>query len=408
MGLDALLETYKPEIGVIGCNFRTLSVSGREVLAQWRASAEEWLQTAVAAGRLAEAALISTCNRFEVIVAGAGAAEHAHRELAQRVPAETIYAHRNRDAVRHLYRVAASLDSLVVGESQILGQVKASYERAQELGLVRKYLHHLFQGAFSTAKRVRTHTEVADYGVSVSYVAVQLARQMFGPLTKSRAAIIGSGEVAELVALHLGAAGCTDIIVANRTIQRASELAARCGGLAVPLEEIPRLIREVDIIVGSISIDRPILEAKTIRAARRARPLFLIDLGVPRNFSEAVRSVPGVYLAGVDDLATIADRNRALREEAALEAGVVIDYGVHQFERWLQRVENEPSLLSLREQVRVIVAGELAEVGVTEEQGHDLVRRVTERITHAWMTRGEDRPIGHEYSSYGQKPPANK
>lgn len=382
-----MASDYAHEIGLIGCNFRTLSIPGREMLAQWRADAEVWLQSAVAAGRFAEAALLSTCNRFELVVAGKGAAEFARHELVRRVPEESVYHYRNRDAVRHLYRVAASLDSLVVGESQILGQVKASYERARELGLVRKHLHHLFQGAFSTAKRVRTHTEVADYGVSVSYVAVQLARQMFGPLTHSKAAIIGSGEVAELVALHLGAAGCPEIIVANRTVDRAAELAARFNGTAVSLDEIPRLVRDVDIIVGSITIDRPILEAKAIRAARRSRPLFLIDLGVPRNFSEAVRSVPGVYLAGVDDLGSIVDKNRTLREEAALEAGIVIDYGVHQFERWLSRVESEPALLSLREQVRTIVADELGDLAVDAASADQVIHRITEGITHAVMRR---------------------
>jgi len=378
---------YPQEIGVIGCSYRTLPVAGREELAQWRPAAEGWLQSAVRGGALAEAALVSTCNRFEMIVAGEGATEQAMRQFAQRVPDSTLYCYQNRDAVRHLYRVASSLDSLVIGESQILGQVKASYERARELGMVRKYLHHLFQGAFSTAKKIRTHTEIADYGVSVSYVAVQLARQMFGPLSASRAAIVGSGEVAELVALHLGAAGCSEIVVANRTVSRAAELAARFGGRAVSLDELPRLVKEVDIIVGSITIDRPILEAKTIREARRSRPLFLIDLGVPRNFSEAVRSVSGVYLAGVDDLASIADTNRALREEAALEAGVVIDYGVHQFERWLKRVESEPSLLSLRDQVRTIVSAELNGVGVEQDSADRTIHRITERITQAFLER---------------------
>ena len=378
---------YPQEIGVIGCSYRTLPIAGREELAQWRPAAEAWLQSAVRGGEFSEAALVSTCNRFEVIVAGAGASEYAAHQLSQRVPDTTLYRYQNRDAVRHLYRVAASLDSLVVGEAQILGQVKASYERARELGIVRKYLHHLFQGAFSTAKKVRTHTEVADHGVSISYVAVQLARQMFGPLSESRVAIIGSGEVAELVALHLGAAGCSEIIVSNRTISRAAELAARFGGRAVPLDELPRLVKDVDIIVGSITIDRPILEAKTIRDARRTRPLFLIDLGVPRNFSEAVRTVSGVYVAGVDDLASIADKNRALREEAALEAGVVIDYGVHQFERWLKRVEEEPTLLSLRDQVRIIVSTELAEAGVSSLTADRTIHRITERITQEFLER---------------------
>jgi glutamyl-tRNA reductase len=377
------------EIGLVGCNHRSLAVEGREQLARWKADAEQWLSGLVNHGRIREGAILSTCNRFEVVLAGSGSLAVVRDQIVERVPESAVYAYSGREAVRHLYRVASSLDSMVLGEAQILGQVKASYTRAQELGTVSKYLHHLFQEAFSTAKRVRTHTGVAERGVSVSYVAVQMARQMFGDLRESSALVIGSGETAELVALHLGASGCSRMFIANRTLARAAELADRVGGTAVGLEAIPELLKSVDVVVGSILIDRPILETRMVREIRRVRPLFLVDLGVPRNFSAGLRDIPGVYLADVDELARTAEVNQAIRSEAAKDAEVVVDYGVHRYERWLQRLATEPHILSLRETVRTLVSQELerAVSGVATPDIELCVHRLTERITHEFGSR---------------------
>lgn len=376
--------SYEPAVIVTGVSFRTLDVAGREVLARKAPEPEKLAQRLVQEGLACEAAVISTCNRFEIVsVGGEGGGIRAFFSSLLEAHAsneEVLYQLHDQRAVRHIYRVSSSLDSMVLGEAQILGQVKQAYRRAVEAGSVGSHLHHLFQSAFNVAKRVRAHTDISQHGVSVSYVAVRLAQQIFSDLSKTSVLIIGSGEMAELAALHLCSHGCSRIVVANRTVERAAELAERFGGAAVALGDVDRVIDQADIVIGSIAIDRPILSAASLRSRGRDKPLFLIDLGLPRNFAPEITERDSVYLYNIDDLAGIASENRALREAAAKEAELVIEYGLLQFERWRTKLASRPEIVDLRAKVEAICAAEVARHLGRAANGVDLE---VEKLSHA-------------------------
>jgi glutamyl-tRNA reductase len=386
--------TYDPRLVVTGVSFRTLDIDGRERLARKVPDPEILAERLLKEGIAREAAVISTCNRFEIVSIGAegGGLRRFFESLLEIPEANTdvLYQYTDASAVRHLYRVSSSLDSMLVGEVQILGQVKKAYQRAIEIGSVGSHLHYLFQSAFHVAKKVRTHTDIARNGVSLSYVAVRLSQQIFSDLSKTSVLIIGSGEMAELAALHLCSHGCRKIIVANRTVERAAELAERFGGLAVSLGDVDRALEDVDIVIGSISIDRPILTSASVRSRGGSRPLFLIDLGVPRNFAPTLADVDNVYLYNIDDLAAIAAENKALRDAAAKEAEIVIDYGLLQFERWRKKLEASPAIIDIRARIEHICRSELSQAlpkdlesqaGAIESLTHALSRRIGHELT---------------------------
>jgi glutamyl-tRNA reductase len=377
---------------VTGVSFRTLDVAGRELLAQKASQPAALGASLFRDGVAREVAVISTCNRFEVVSAGGDAAlmrEALRKYFGSSLFTDSVvYQHCDEAAVRHVYRVASSLDSMVLGEAQILGQVKQAYRDAIAAESVGTQLHHLFQSAFHVAKRVRSHTDVSQHGVSVSYVAVRLAQQIFSDLSKTSVLVVGSGEMAELSALHLCSQGCGKIIVANRTLERAADLAARFGGSAISLGDIDRVLDEVDIVIGSISIDRPIIGRSLIASRKRERPLFLIDLGLPRNFAPELDELDEVYLYNIDDLAVIAQENKALREVAAQEAELVIDHGLLQFERWRTRLLAKPELLDVRAKVQAICLAELMEVmaGASAESREEAARQaaysISQKVAH--------------------------
>lgn len=393
-----LLESssYDPSVIVTGVSFRTLDVSGRERLAQRAPQPERLARRLIEEGLAREAAVISTCNRFEILSVGGegGGIRRFFESLIDSgdIRDDLLYQLHDQKAVRHLYRVSSSLDSMVLGEAQILGQVKEAYRRAVEVGSVGSHLHHIFQSAFNVAKRVRAHTDIAHHGVSVSYVAVRLAQQIFFNLADTSVLIIGSGEMAELAALHLCSHGCTRIVVANRTVERAAELAERFGGTAVALGDIDRVIDDVDIVIGSISIDHPILSRTGLRARRSDRPLFLIDLGVPRNFAPDISEQDSIYLYNIDDLAGIAAQNRELREAAASEAELVIDYGLLQFERWRAKLAAQPEILDLRARIQAICEAEVGRilgssnrdevVGEGADVAQRLAHSISQKVSH--------------------------
>lgn len=386
---------YDPRLVVTGVSFRTLDIAGRERLARKAPDPERLAERLLHEGIAKEAAVISTCNRFEIVSVGAegGGLRRFFESLLELPEAgdNALYQYTDASAVRHLYRVSASLDSMLVGEAQILGQVKKAYQRAVQIGSVGSHLHHLFQSAFHVAKKVRTHTDIAQNGVSLSYVAVRLSQQIFSDLSKTSVLIIGSGEMAELAALHLCSHGCRKIIVANRSVDRAAELAERFGGLAVSLGDVERALDDADIVIGSIAIDRPILTAASVRSRRGSRPLFLIDLGVPRNFAPTLADVDNVYLYNIDDLATIAAENKALRDAAAKEAEIVIEYGLMQFERWRKKLAAAPAIVDIRARIEQICRAELA-LGLsnTAESRPEMI----ERLSYSLSQR-----IGHELTA---------
>jgi glutamyl-tRNA reductase len=394
---------YDPSVLVTGVSYRTLNVEWREKLARIAPQPERLAHTLVTQGVVTEAAVLSTCNRFEIVsVGGDGGGIKAFFESllgSSRVTKEALYQYRDATAVRHLYRVSSSLDSMVLGEAQILGQVKRAYQQAIAQGSVGSHLHHLFQSAFHVAKKVRSHTDISSHGVSLSYVAVRLAQQIFADLSKVSVVVVGSGEMAELAVLHLCSHGCSTVVVANRTLERAAALAERFGGLAVSLSDLDRVIDHADIVIGSLSIDRPIVTTSAVSARRRGRPLFLIDLGVPRNFAADLASVDDVYLYNIDDLAAVAAENRALREAAAKDAEIVIDYGLMQFERWQKKIALQPEIVDLRLAVERICAQGIAEglagnlVDSDSQLTAQVARSISQKISHE-LTSLVERQMG--------------
>jgi glutamyl-tRNA reductase len=391
LSTEAPANHYDPQVMVTGVSFRTLDVNGREEIARKIPCPEALATRLVRDGLAKEAAVISTCNRFEILSVGGegGGIRSFFLSLLEleRTPGDILYQYLDASAVKHLYRVSSSLDSMVLGEAQILGQVKRAYQRAVEVGSVGSHLHHLFQSAFNVAKKVRAHTAVSHHGVSVSYIAVRLAQQIFADLAASTVVIIGSGEMAELSALHLCSHGCRRIIVANRTVERAAELAERFGGAAVSLGDLNQVIDQADIIISSISIDRPILTRGSLAGRSSDKPIFLIDLGIPRNISQELADMDSVYLYNIDDLAAIADENRALREAAAKDAELVIEYGLLQFERWRAKVRAKPEMMDLRTRVSAICDEEVQKaLGSLAKQHPEISQRlaysISQKISH--------------------------
>ncbi|HSP20443.1 MAG TPA: glutamyl-tRNA reductase, partial [Myxococcaceae bacterium] len=290
-----------PPLVVVGLSHHTAPVHVRERLALPELSQTELLQ--VMAQAPAEALLVSTCNRVELYVLGPGPDLHDRTRLALASVAghdlaPFLYAHHGEAAVLHLFRVAASLDSMVLGEPQILGQVKDAFEQAQRLGAARGELARICAAAFGSAKRVRTETELGRAATSMASAAVEMARHIFDGLEGKTVLLVGAGEMAELAGKHLVSAGASKVLVANRTLERAEALAATLNGEAVPFERMAESLIQADVVVCSTASPTPVITREMVAAVlkpRKHRPLFLVDLAVPRDVDPAVHELEGVY-----------------------------------------------------------------------------------------------------------------
>ena len=325
-----------------GVSFRTAAIDIRERLA----FPPDELGEAVAGLRrdldgVSEAAILSTCNRTEIYCALEARDEApvadwvaAHRAIGRRDLEDTAYVLWDGDAARHLMRVASGLDSQVLGEPQIMGQVKAAYDIARGSGTLGPELNLLSQGALYAAKRVRTDTAIGKNPVSIAYVAVTMAQQVID-LGAARALLIGAGETIELVARHLNSTGVREIGIANRTFARADEVARRVDAHAMGLGDIPGRLQDYDLVISSTDAAEHIVTAPMVERAMlgRTRPLFLVDIAVPRDIEPRAGLIDGVFLHSVDDLALIVEENAAARRHAAVQAEALIDKGVAHYER---------------------------------------------------------------------------
>jgi glutamyl-tRNA reductase len=357
---------------IFGLNHQSAPVSLRERLAYSEGEIVPALhRLKQQAPSLAEAALLSTCNRVEIICAGAdssGAAKESLLFLAhdRDVPVESfrrsLYRFEGRAAACHLFRVGASLDSMVLGEPQILGQLKAAYAQAAEAGTAGLILHRAFHKAFSVAKQVRKSTLIGHGTVSLSSAAVSLAGKIFDSLADKTTMLIGAGTMAELTARSLKRLGVETLLITSRTFDNAVALARELGGTAVPYNNFKPHLRMADIIIGSLAVGQPVLapfEFETIMKERRYQPIFLIDLGVPRNFDERLNSLENVYLYDIDDLGKVALESRGDREREALRAEPLIELEVDSFMRWLERLELVPAIKDIRSSIEQLREGEL-------------------------------------------------
>ena len=387
------------ELLVLGISHKTAPVALRERLALTGAAADRFVRALVADGFAHEAVAISTCNRTE-IYAVVSSAVHAETDLlallARRAEirpealAEVVYAPRNCDAARQLFRVTSGLDSMIVGEAEVQGQVKRAYETALAAGTTGPLTNRLFRAALQTGKRVRSETGIGASRTSVSTVAVALARDVVGDLARRDVVIIGAGETAELTAQALAGEGVTTIFVANRHAQRALSLADRFGGSVVSLDALPALLEKADIVVSSTSSPHPIVGAEElalVMEARGGRPLALIDIAVPRDIDPACAELDGVTVHDIDDLQATVARNLEVREAERSGADSVVEDEIQRFARWMAQLDVMPTIAALREHGAQIVDQVLRENAGRWEtaSARDLAR--VEAIARAVMQR---------------------
>ncbi len=395
------------EIVVVGVTHRSAPVEVRESLAFKGETLEQALHTLTAMESIDEAAIISTCNRVEVITTakqGDSAIDCVTNFLAEREGSgdthllDHLAVYRGREAVRHLFRVASSLDSMVVGEPQILGQLKDFYGQAATAGSAGIVLHRFFHKAFAVAKRVRTETGIATRAVSVSSAAVELASKIFDRFDDKTAMLIGAGTMAELAARHLLGRGVRGLLVTNRTFDHAVELAREFHGTPVPMEDLPRYLELADVVIGSTAADSYILTVPLVRQVlrqRKYRPIFLIDMSVPRNFDPALNQLDNVYLYDIDDLSVVATENRQERGREADRAEEIIDAEVDAYLRWLAELDAVPTIVAIRDKFDAIRRAELERTLATLPGLNDESRAALDSMTSAIINKILHAPITH-------------
>lgn len=384
----------------LGINHKTASVDVRERVAFTPEQLVDALQQLCRLTDSREAAILSTCNRSELYIdQDHVAADSILRWLADyhRLSVEELrasaYVHEDDAAVRHMMRVASGLDSLVLGEPQILGQMKSAYAVAREAGTIGPRLGRLFQATFSAAKQVRTDTAIGENPVSVAFAAVSLAKQIFSNLQQSTALLIGAGETITLVARHLHEQGIKRIVVANRTLERASTLAAQFGAHAVLLSDIPQELVHSDIVISSTASQLPILGKGAVESAlklRKHKPIFMVDIAVPRDIEPEVGELDDVYLYSVDDLHEVVAENLKSRQGAAHAAEELVSSGVEEFMARLRELAAVDVLKAYRQQSERLRDEELhkalrllANGGNAEEVLGQLARGLTNKLLHA-------------------------
>jgi glutamyl-tRNA reductase len=356
---------------LIGVNHKTAPIGLRERIAISREDLPEVTRALAAVPGVSECMIVSTCNRVELLASVEGVNTdlagflHRHFALDPSLLAPHLYRHRDQDAVRHLFRVAASLDSMVVGEPQILGQVKEAYSVARASGAISGQLEHLLQSAFAAAKRVRSETEIGSNSVSIASVAVDLARKIFGSLAGRTVFLVGAGKMSELAARHLVQQGAGNLLVTNRTIERASSMAERFNGRVIPFEQIHETAGQADIVITSTGSPHPIFRrehGQMYMQRRRNRPMFFIDIAVPRDVDPAMNKLEGIFVYDIDDLQAVAAAHLAERSREAGDAEALIAAEVERFHQRQRTVNVAPAIVALQKQAEEIRQAELRRV----------------------------------------------
>ncbi|HYL79713.1 MAG TPA: glutamyl-tRNA reductase, partial [Candidatus Acidoferrum sp.] len=411
------------EILVLGLSHKSAPIEIRERLFVPERDLPKPLEMLGEASEISERILVTTCNRVEVYAVTEGPVERAaaaitdclarYHSLDQSSFRDTLYTYAAGEAVRHVFRVASSLDSMVVGEPQILGQVKGAYAAARAQGAAGVILTNLLEQAFHVAKRVRTETAIASSAVSISSAAVELARKIFGDLAGRTVLILGAGEMAELALRHLLDDGVRSVLVANRTHDRAVALAQQFQGRAVTYESFPQEMVAADIVISSTAAPHLILKKEDVQAIilqRRHRPIFLIDIANPRDIDPACNDIDNVYLYNIDDLQAGVAANLKERQREAERAEVIIEREVEVYLNWLRQQDVVPTIVSLRSRVEQIRSAELSKAlgrmgDLTPEQREVVAAMstaVVNKILHQPMTELRRRAVhkeGHLYTT---------
>ena len=386
------------QIVLIGVNHKTAPIELRERIAISRDELAEVTRALAAQPGVSECMIVSTCNRVELLAAvespEADLTEFLNRHfgLDRAVLAPHIYEHRDQHAVRHLFRVAASLDSMVVGEPQILGQVKEAFATARAAGTVSGQLEHLLQSAFAAAKRVRSETAIGSNSVSIASVAVELARKIFGSLHGRTVFLVGAGKMSELAARHLVQQGAGAILVTNRTLERARMLAEPFDGRVIPFEKLYETATDADIVISSTGAPHPIFRrehGQQFMHRRRNRPMFFIDIAVPRDVDPAMNKVEGIFVYDIDDLQAVAASHIAERQTQAGDAEALVNAEVERFHQRRRAVNVAPAIVSLQHQAEEIRQNELkrmhAKLGVLSAEQLAAVEALTRGLVNKFL-----------------------
>ena len=385
------------QLYTIGVNHTTAPISIREHVAFNNDILRHALSD-LTAQNVAEAAILSTCNRTEIYVQSATPepvvnwlAQYHHLDLHNIQP--YTYTLSNQEAVKHAFRVASGLDSMVLGEPQILGQFKQSVKIAQDAGTLGTLLHKLFQRTFEVAKEVRTNTDIGGSSISMAAAAVKLAQRIFGDIKSQKVLFIGAGEMIELCADHFAAQKPKSMTVANRTIERGAQLAAKIGGEAILLNDLPARFAEFDIVITSTASQLPIVGLGMVERAiktRRHRPIFMVDLAVPRDIEPEVAQLDDVFLYTVDDLAQVVNDGMENRQTAAIDAEMIVATRVEGFMQWLKKRDAVPTIKALRDQAETVRINELEKALKLIQKGENpaivldmLSNALTNKFLHA-------------------------
>jgi glutamyl-tRNA reductase len=393
------MTTGKREIVVIGLNHDTAPVEVRERLAFSGEDNPTVLKALPEAAQADEMVLFSTCNRVEFLLATSDVPRTVEgvkdflsdfKSTPRHVFEEALYVYDGDEAVRHIFRVASSLDSMVVGEPQILGQIKEAYMQASKSGTCGVVLNRLMHRSFSVAKRVRTETGIGDHAVSISYAAVELGRKIFGELEGKAVLLIGAGEMAELAVEHLVTNHARPIFVANRTFERGLEIAERFRGTAIRFDEVREYLKHVDIVISSTGAPSYILvrdDFKGVMRARKNRPLFFIDIAVPRDIDPEINRITNVYVYDIDDLQGAIQENIDQRRQEALRGERIVDASVVQFHRWFQGLEVVPTIVAIRDKIEEIRQRELKKTFSSLTSASEEDRAAIDRLTAALVNK---------------------
>lgn len=408
-------------IHLIGLNHRTAQVEVREKFALVEfTSPEKWPFLCHKQGissvenKLAvkESLILSTCNRVEMIVVYDGDYEDLLKVWCETKGADInelracMYHYEDMEAVRHLFRVASSLDSLVLGEPQILGQLKAAYRLSVNAGHAGLLINRLLHKAFSVAKRVRSETAVASSAVSISYAAVELAKRIFDDMSEHKALLLGAGEMAELAAMHLMHCGIKELKIVNRTLSRAEELVQKIGGEAYTFDALESCLVDTDIVISSTGSMEPIIHAEfmqDVMQKRKKRPMFLIDIAMPRDIDPAVNHLDNVYVYDIDDLKEVVEENLANRKTEASKASQIVDEEVKAFEFWRGSLSLMPTIMDIENKGSKIASEEVAKtlrnlehLGIHSAQ----LQEALEKMAHSIVRKCHHAPLDYLHNSY--------
>ena len=404
------------DIFVLGANFKTAEVEVREKLIV----SEEFLKKINQIDEINEIVFLSTCNRVEfygVSPEPDKALSKLYRDLSSysQIPIEKLkkytYSYIGLNSIRHIFMVASSLDSMVIGEPQIVKQFKDAFTKGKNLGTVRYILSRLGDKAINVSKKIRTNTNISKKAVSISYVAIELARKIFDTLEDKVVLLIGAGEMAELAARHLASKNIKHIFISNRTFEKAVELANEFGGSTIRFEKLHQFLPEADIIIVSTGAKEPILRKEhfiNVVKRRKGKPIFIIDISVPRNVSDDVNELDSVYLYNIDDLKSVADRNLQDRKLAAETGKLILEKEAVKFERWLKQQKVYPIIANLKEFSENIVDYQLEQLYkqmpyLNEKERENIrlmVNAVVKKLLHRPITYLKNRASTEDNESF--------